>query len=185
MSKRFLLLITALFCLIMLVMPAAAQDKTLQSATDFVPDSFAAFITVKTTDLNLTLQSLNEALYSAALLQPTRVHSLLSDVLGYYDFIPFGTWFDLEQQDFPGLVSPWLGSDMAIGYRKFDAGLGAGNTDILMVLSSTNVLDASSRIQKILKAQDLPQRETYRGITIYEGDKASFAMTVPAVFIAG
>ncbi len=183
MSKRFNLLVAVLFCLLAVALPAAAQDAAAPSAADFIPGSFAGFITVKTTDLNLTLQSLNEAIWSAKLLQPTRVHSLLSDVLGYYDFIPFGTWFDLEQQDFPGLVLPWLGSDMAIGYRKFDAGLAAGNTDILMVLSSTNVLDASNRIQKILKAQDLPQRETYRGITIYEGDKASFAMTVPAVFI--
>ena len=74
-------------------------------------------------------------------------------------------------------MSPWLGSDMAIAYRKFDAGLGAINNDILMVLSSTNVLDATSRIEKVLKGQDLPQRETYRGITIYEGDKAAFART--------
>ncbi len=182
MSKRFLLLVTTLFCLLAVVLPAAAQDAPI-SAADYIPDNFAGFITIKTTDLNLTLQSLNEAIRSAKLLQPLRVHSLLSDVLGYYDFIPFGTWFDLEKQDFPGLVSPWLGQDMAIGYRKFDAGLKAGNPDILMILSSTNVLDASSRIEKVLKGQDLPQRETYRGITIYEGDKASFAMTVPAVFI--
>jgi len=183
MSKRFFLLITALFCLMALVMPAAAQDKTSQSATDFVPDSFAAFITIKTTDLNLTLQSLNEALHAATLLQPTRVHSSINDRLGYYDFIPFGTWFDLEQQDFAGIVSPWLGQDMVIAYSKFDAGLAARSNDILLILSSTNVLDASSRIEKVLKGQDLPNRETYRGITIYEGDKAAFAMTTPAVFI--
>jgi len=183
MSKRFLLLLIALFCLLAVVLPTTAQDSTTVSATDFVPNTSAGFITIKTTNLGLTLQSLNEAIRSAKLLQPLRVNSSLSDVLGYYDFIPFGTWFDLEEQDFAGIVSPWLGQDMAIAYRKFDAGLGASNNDILMILSSKNVLDASNRIEKVLKGQDLPQRETYRGITIYEGDKASFAMTVPAVFI--
>ncbi len=183
MSKRFLLLVIALFCLLAVVLPAAAQDAAVASAADFVPNNVAGFITIKTTNLNLTLQSLNEAIRSAKLLQPLRVNSSINDVLGYYDFIPFGTWFDLEEQDFAGLVSPWLGKDMAIAYRKFDAGLSAGNNDILMILSSTNVLDASNRIEKVLKGQDLPQRETYRGITIYEGDKASFAMTLPAVFI--
>ena len=183
MSKRFKLLAAALFCLLAVALPAAAQDATAPSAADFIPGSFAGFITIKTTDLTVTLRSLNEAIYSAKLLQPARIRSRVGQVLGYYDIIPFGTWFDLEEQDFPGLVSPWLGADMAIGYRKFDAGLKAGNPDILMILSSTNVLDASNRIEKILKAQDLPERETYRGITIYEGDKASFAMTVPAVFI--
>ena len=183
MSKRFLLLVIALFCLLAVVLPAAAQDAAVASAADFVPNNVAGFITIKTSNLNLTLQSLNEAIRSAKLLQPLRVNSSINDVLGYYDFIPFGTWFDLEEQDFAGLVSPWLGKDMAIAYRKFDAGLSAGNNDILMILSSTNVLDASNRIEKVLKGQDLPQRETYRGITIYEGDKASFAMTLPAVFI--
>ena len=183
MSKRFLLIMITLFCLTAVVLPAAAQDKTSQSATDFVPASFAGFITVKTTDLTLTLQSLNEAIHTAALLQPLRVNSGITDVLTYYDFIPFGTWFDLEQADFAGIVSPWLGQDMVIGYRKFDAGLTASNNDILLIMSNTNVLDATSRIEKVLKGQDLPQRETYRGITIYEGDKASFAMTIPAVFV--
>src|SRR4051812_41243922 len=106
MSKRFLLFMTMFLCLSMLVMPTAAQNKTSESATDFVPASFAGFITIKTTNLNLTLQSLNEALHAAALLQPLRVNASISDVLGYYDFIPFGTWFDLEQQDFAGIVSP-------------------------------------------------------------------------------
>src|SRR4051812_45218356 len=105
MSKRFLLLLTALFCLMAVALPAAAQEKTSESATDFVPASFAGFITVKTTDLKVTLQGLNEALHAATLLQPLRVNSAITDVLGYYDFIPFGTWFDLEQQDFLGIVS--------------------------------------------------------------------------------
>ncbi len=183
MSKRFLLLLTLLFCLITVVLPAAAQDAASFSAADYVPENVAGFITIKTTDLNLTLRSLNEAIRSAKLLQPLRVNTSINDVLGYYDFIPFGTWFDLEQQDFAGIVSPWLGQDMAIAYRKFDAGLTASNNDILMILANKNVLDASNRIEKVLKGQDLPQRETYRGITIYEGDKAAFAMTVPAVFI--
>src|SRR3954471_20956560 len=100
MSKRFVLLVTSLFCLLAVVIPAAAQDASSLSATDFIPDTVAGFITIKTTDLRLTLQSLNEAAQSANLLQPTRVHLAVNDVLGYYDFIPFGTWFDLEQQDF-------------------------------------------------------------------------------------
>src|SRR5690349_3676766 len=185
MSKRFLLLLTALFCLMAVVLPTAAQDKTKtsESATDFVPDTFAGFITVQTTDLTLTLQGLNDAIHAAALLQPTRVNTSINDVLGYYDFIPFGNWFDLEQQDFAGIVSPWLGKDMVIAYSNFDAGLAARNNEILLIMSNTNVLDATSRIERVLKGQDLPERETYRGITIYEGDKASFAMTTPAVFV--
>ncbi len=184
MSKRLLSLMIALLSLLVVV-PTAAQDKKSDStsATDFVPSSVAGFITVKTTDLSLTLQSMNEAVRSAKLLQPLRVTSDLNSVLGYYDFIPFGTWFDLEQQDFAGIVAPWIGKDMVLAYRKFDAGLAANNNDILLILSNTNVLDASNRIEKVLKGQDLPQRETYRGITIYEGDKAAFALTIPAVFI--
>lgn len=183
MSKRFLLLITTLLCLLALVLPTAAQEPASPSATDYVPDGFAGFITIKTSNLDFTLRGLNEALDAASLLQPLRVNSRLTDVLNYYDFIPFGTWFDLEQQDFAGLVAPWLGQDMVISYRKFDASLRAGTTDILLILSNKNILDAASRIEKVLKGQDLPNRETYRGIVIYEGDKAAFAMTSPAVFI--
>ncbi len=185
MSKRFLMILTAAVSLLIFALPAAAQDAVSlsTSATDFVPDSFAGFITVQTTDLDATLISLNEALRSAKLLQPQRVNSSLDSVLSYYDFIPFGQWFDLELADFAGIVRPWLGRDLVIGYRNFDAGLKAGWGDILLILSNTDVLNATSRLEKVLKGQDLPNRETYRGITIYGGDKAAFAMTVPAVFV--
>lgn len=183
MSKRFCLIVIAAFATLVFALPAAAQDHNAASATDFVPENFAGFVTVQTSDLTTTLQGLNEALRSASLLQPLRVNSSIADVLGYYDFIPFGAWFDLEQQDFAGLVSTWLGADMVIGYRNFDAGLKANLRDMLMILSNTDILDATSRLQNVLVNQDLPARETYRGITIFQGDKAAFAMTTEAIFI--
>ncbi|MCA0457708.1 MAG: DUF3352 domain-containing protein [Chloroflexi bacterium] len=183
MSKRLLLLLFAALAVLVFTLPAAAQNETPISASAFVPEDFAGFITVQTGDLNTTLQGLNEALRSATLLQPLRVNSGLDEVLGYYDFIPFGTWFDLEQQDFAGLVSPWIGPDMVIGYRNFDAGLNASIRDMLLILSNTDILDATSRLESVLVNQDLPGREMYRGITLFQGDKASFAMTTAAVFI--
>ena len=74
MSKRFCLVVIAAFAALVFALPAAAQDENVLSATAFVPENFAGFVTVQTSDLNTTLQGLNEALRSASLLQPLRVY---------------------------------------------------------------------------------------------------------------
>ncbi|MEZ4672476.1 MAG: DUF3352 domain-containing protein [Anaerolineae bacterium] len=180
MSKRFILLLVSSLFLFALALPAAAQSP--HAAADLVPADFAGFIRLDTTDARVPLQGMNEATLAAAIMQPTRV-DLGSSARLYFDFIPFAPLFDVETATFAANILPWLGDDLVLAYRTFDGALQANPDDMLIILSTHDMLGAISDLGTIIRGQDIPERDSYRGITLYIGDKTTIAVTEEAVFI--
>ncbi len=179
MVKRALLIFVTLAALS--IWPVAAQGLTT-SAVDFVPADFAAFVQVRMDAPDLILQDLNIVAFVASRLEPLRI-SLGSDRLGFDDFIPITTTFDVDGVSFNDNILPWLGDDMVIAYRDFDSQLSADAGDALLIFSTGDVLESANSLSPVLEGQDLLKQEVYRGITIYIGDKTSIALTAPAVFV--
>jgi hypothetical protein len=182
MSKRALLIFLLGFAA-MSIWPAAAQDDTIRAA-DYVPADFAGLIQVRLDNPQETLQGLNIAAFIASQLQPNRVQ-LGANALGYDDFIPFSTLFDVENTSFLANILPWVEGELIIAYREFDGLLQADSSDVLLVLPTSNVLESAAGLSAIISQQDLLTRQTYRGVDVYEGDKTSIALTSPAIFIGG
>lgn len=180
MFKRSFLIAIFTLTLLGLVLPAAAQNAP--SAVNLVPSDFAGFIRLNTQDARVPLQGMNEALLAAAILQPTRVE--LGDAAGvYFDFIPFAPLFDVEDATFAGNIFPWLGDELVLAYRNFDGALQADLDDMLIILATQDMLGAVSALGDIIRAQDLADKEVYRAVTIFLGDKTNIALTENAVLI--
>ncbi len=176
--RAFVLLLLISLCAV--IFPTSAQDEP--QAASFIPADFAGFIQINVDNANATLRGLNISAFVASVLQPNRV--LLGDnLLLYDDFIPFNQLFDVDGTSFVNNVLPWLAGDMVIAYRSFNAELKTSADDVLLILPSDDILGSAGRLSTIIGAQDLLQRETYLGVTVYIGDKASIALTAPAVFI--
>lgn len=176
MYKRAFLFL--LLTLIWTIFPAAAQDR---SAADYVPADFAGFVRLRLDNPAQTLQALNITAFTAAQLQPNRLQ-LPNAALSYDNFITLTTLFDVETAAFGETILPWLDGEMVIAYRDFDDQLQTPPEDILLIMLTDDVLESASRLSSIIQAQDLPEKETYLGITIYQGDKSAIALTAPAVF---
>lgn len=174
-------LLFILLLLALLAPPALAQEAPPRAA-DFVPATFAAVLELDTRDAVQTLDWLNEAAQAAYLFQPGRVPPAEVRRL-YYDLIPFAALFDVETSSFVETILPWLGGDMALAYRDFSPALRAEPADTLLILASEDLLDATSRLASIIRAQDAPAEREHRGVPIYIGDEAAIAVTTPAVFI--
>src|SRR5689334_1761767 len=121
------------------LLPAAAQEQAVRAA-DYVPDDFAAFVQVRVDDRQATLQSLNVAAFAAAQVQPNRV-DLGQAALTYDDFVPFNTWFDVENTSFTNDILPWVNGEFAVAYRDFNGQLQANGGDILLVVPTSSILD--------------------------------------------
>ena len=172
------LLMTAAFGLLPV---AAAQEQTIPPA-DYVPDDFAGFIQVRLDSPQDTLQGLNIAAFAASQVQPNRV-GLGSAALTFDDFLPFNTWFDVENTSFTTNILPWVKGEFVVAYRDFNGQLQAANADILLILPTSSVLDAAAHLSNIIKQPDLLTLTPYRGIDVYQGETASIALTSPVVFI--
>lgn len=161
------------------VLPAAAQDTALQAA-DLVPADFAGFIRLRVeSNAALTLSNLNVSAALAAELQPARVR--LTQALTYDDLIPLNALFDVENASFESAVLPWLGGELVLAYRRFDAALKTEPDDVLLILPATNLFQAAASLRPILEAQDFPDRDAYRGVTLYRGDRSAVVFTSSAV----
>jgi hypothetical protein len=117
---------------------------------------------------------------SGGLLQPQRINP--QNFQGYENFIPLDV-LDVENASFTANILPWLNGEVVLAYRKLPSSLQASASDTLMILPTDNVLVAASALNPIIKGQDLPKLETYRGITIYIGDKSAIAFLPHVVFI--
>lgn len=177
MSRWALLLLVVL---LLAAPPAAAQDSAFQAAA-LVPADFAGFIRLRTDEPGLTLNSLNAMLALTGELQPARVQ--LTEALNFEAFIPFNSLFDVEAVAFVDHVLPWLGDEIVLAYRQFDAALQAGSDDVLLILPTDDMFEAASRLRPVIEGQDLLQRETYRDTTLYIGDKTTIAVALPAVLV--
>jgi hypothetical protein len=180
MSKRTAFLLT-LILLALAALPIRAQDDPPPAAA-YIPADFAGFIRLDQSDPAATLQGLNIAAQTAFQLQPGRV-TLTQDTLGYEDFLPFAAWFDVDAVSFAQSILPWSGDEIVLAYRRFDAALTATSEDVLLIVPTLDVLMTAGRLSALIQAQDRLRQESYRGVTLYIGDRATLAMTSPAIFI--
>ncbi|MBC6937478.1 MAG: DUF3352 domain-containing protein [Chloroflexi bacterium] len=163
------------------VLPAAAMDAAVEAA-DLVPADFAGFIRLRVeSNAALTLGNLNVSAALAAELQPARVR--LTQALTYDDLIPLNALFDVENASFESVVLPWLGGEVVLAYRRFDAALKTEPDDVLLILPAANLFQAAASLRPILEAQDFPDRDAYRGVTLYRGDRSAVAFTSSAVLV--
>ncbi|MEO8611689.1 MAG: DUF3352 domain-containing protein [Chloroflexota bacterium] len=160
---------------------AAAQERVIHPA-DYVPDDFAGFIQVRLDSPQTTLRGLNIAAFAAVQVQPNRI-GLGNAALTFDDFLPFNTWFDVDNISFTANVLPWIKDEFVVAYRDFNNQLQADNANILLILPTSSVLDSAAHLSAIIKQPDLLVLQPYRGIDVYEGKTASIALTSPVVFI--
>ncbi|MEO8397798.1 MAG: DUF3352 domain-containing protein, partial [Chloroflexota bacterium] len=182
--KRILWTLPVLL-LLMLAIPAAAQSTTQEASQikpplDWIPADFTGFVTVDVTDPQDTLNSLNLTLFTASVLQPTRVR--FTQAQNYDTFFPLTT-FDMENASFTQNVMPWLGGEVIIAYKSLGAQFDATPDNTIMIFPATDALQAASSLNLVIKAQDAVKRETYRDTIIYDGDKTSFAFLASAIIV--
>jgi hypothetical protein len=163
------------------VWPAAAQEAP--SALDWIPADFAGFIRLNMDDADATLTRLNVALQAVSIIQPTRFNQVV-EPLSYDAYLPLALLFDVEDSAFAEDIFPWLDGELVLAYRRFDAPLSAGESDILMILPTSDSLLAASRLRRIIEGQHFGSRDTYRGVTLYIGDRSAIAVN-PAMVLVG
>jgi uncharacterized protein DUF3352 len=181
MLRRVIWIVLALS--ILGVFPAAAQQVKPVDAASFIPADFAGFIRVHLGDNSDTaLRGLNIAAFTASLLAPGRV-TMGSNLFTYDDLIPVSKIFDADSVTFTSTILPWLDGELVLAYRHFDGALQVDAKDTLMILPPKNIMQASSALSAVIKAQDLPKTELYRDVNLYIGDTSAFAVTSQAVFV--
>jgi hypothetical protein len=179
MLKRALFILLSLT--ILSVWPVLAQADT-RTAPDYVPADFAGFVQLRLDDVDSALQELNITAFVASRLQPLRVE-LSNAGVTLDDLISLDTLFDAEGSSFADNILPWLDGEMVIAYRDFDGQFTVDPADTLMILPTDDVLESASALSPIINQQDLLERQVYRGVTIYVGDRTSIAITASMVFI--
>ncbi len=177
MMRRVIWMMLALF---LVALPAAAQDAS--SPLDWIPADFAGFVRLNMQDAQATLTRLNIALQAVSLIQPLRFNQAV-EPLSYESYLPLALLFDVEDPAFAQDIFPWLGGDVILAYRQFDAPLSADESDILMVLPTRDAFLAASRLNRIIEEQHFGERETYRGVTLYIGDTSTIAVTPDVVLV--
>jgi hypothetical protein len=166
--------------MLLVVWPAAAQRA--RSPLDWIPADFAGFLRLNMDDAQATLTRLNIALQAVAIIQPARFDQAI-EPLDYESYLPLGLLFDIEDPAFAQDIFPWLGGEVILAYREFDAPLSADEDDILMILPAEDAFLAAGRLNRIVEAQHFAGRETYRGVTLYIGDRSAIAVTPQTVLV--
>ncbi|MBC7813809.1 MAG: DUF3352 domain-containing protein [Burkholderiales bacterium] len=173
--------------------PAKAQDVSdaiealadLQSDDDFspedwIPADYVGFVRIRMDAAGIALSDLNTAMVAAAMLQPARV--VISQQLGYETFVSLAA-LDVEDASFATDILPWLRDEVVLAYRQLGPGLSAAEEDVLMILPSNDFFGSADAMGRIIQAQDLGDATTYRDVSIYTGDRASFAFMPEAVLV--
>lgn len=157
-----------------------AQDAAPPVYLDWIPADFDGFARISTDDTDGTLRRLNFGLFIAASLQPLRFPAdLTAPTLD--DYFPLDM-LDLESASFQANIAPWLGDEIVIAYRGMNADFQAD--EALMILPTYDAFTSAFVMRGAIEGQDLLQRQPYRGITIYSGDRTAIAFTPQAVLIA-
>ncbi|MBI1259182.1 MAG: hypothetical protein GC204_17060 [Chloroflexi bacterium] len=183
--KRIFWTFPVIFLFWVLALPVVAQNATpllssLPAPIDWIPADFTGFVRVDMTDPQNTVRSLNVSLFTASVLQPSRIHYAQGQ--NYDTYFPLTT-FDMENTSFTQNVLPWLDREVIIAYKSFGAHFEASTDNTVMIFPSTDGLQAASALSAVIKAQDFLKRETYRDNIIYDGDKTSFAFLSTAVLV--
>jgi hypothetical protein len=183
MKRRLLTLCLTLFAVLLFgiaaaTTPAAAQTDTPFTLLEWVPADFAGALRLETPTVQRALNTINLNFAVASLFQPNRTPGQV--VRGLESLFPL-TAFDLEGGTFATLINPWLGAEIVVGYPAFDARLNAESP--LLMLSTAQPFNAVTAMRTALGGQDLLTTESYRGMTLYVGDRTAFAFTPVAVLI--
>ena len=183
--KRIFWTFPVIFLFLTLALPAAAQNATpvpgsLPAPLDWIPADFTGFVRVDMTNPQTTLRSLNLSLFTASVLQPSRIRYAQGQ--NYDTYFPL-TAFDMENTSFTQNVLPWLDHEVIIAYKSFGAQFEATTDNTVMIFPTKDGLQAASALSAVIKAQDFLKRETYRENIIYDGDKTSFAFLSTAVIV--
>ncbi|HLV33841.1 MAG TPA: DUF3352 domain-containing protein [Spirillospora sp.] len=153
----------------------AAQDEDLLS---WIPADFAGFIELHVRSDSDTLTALTVATFAASFLQPQRIEFQPVQSLGM--LIPL-TALDVEDASFERDISPWLNQRVILVYPSFDADL--QSDDRVLLLPTRDPLQSASSLSRILDAQDVLERDSYRGYSVYLADKTTVVITPLAVLI--
>ncbi len=178
MKRRLLALCLILTAALPFVGLAAAQSETPFTLLEWVPADFAGALRLETPTAQRALNFINLNFGVASLFQPNRTPAQAAR--GLEAVFPL-TAFDLEGGTFDTLINPWLGAEIVVGYPAFDARLNAESP--LLMLATAQPFNAVSAMRAALSGQDLLTTESYRGVTIYIGDRTAFAFTPVAVLI--
>jgi hypothetical protein len=181
-SKNRAAFVVVVLLLLFIAFSAVAPVTVNASATaaDLVPADFAGFIRLQMTQPADTLQGLNIAYFTASRLQPPRL--TFTQVQSLDTFLPLDL-LDMEDASFTTDILPWLGDEMVVAYKRFNSQLQAGLSDALLILPTTNMLNATTSLERIIRGQDLKRQDTYQGTTLFIGDKSTIAITIATVFI--
>ncbi|MEP7293744.1 MAG: DUF3352 domain-containing protein [Chloroflexota bacterium] len=175
--KRILLLLSLVLLLVTGISSAAAQ---IPAPIDWIPASFTGFVRLDTSDAQLTLNDLNLALFVASVLQPARFQFTAAQ--DYDTFFPLNS-FDMENGSFNRMVMPWLKDEVIVAYRALGAQFDASADETVLILPSRDAFTSATFLQQVVAGQDLLQRENYRDVIIYSGDKTAFAFMPTAVLV--
>jgi hypothetical protein len=176
--KRFRSLLLYLALMIVCSAPAFAQADETDWLT-WLPADFVGALRFDVSDRNAALTSVNLNLLVSGALQPARTR----DAARTFDSIFPVTAFDLEEGSFDDLILPWLGDQVVVGYRTLGAGLTARADETLLILPTSDPFQSLSVMREALTGQDLLTQDSYRGVTIYNGDETAFAFTPTAILI--
>lgn len=169
----------ALFCLLLLsVMPVGAQTDEANPLA-WIPADFAGFINLQIDDTDI-LTALNLATFVASFLQPDRI--TFQRLPGLEATIPL-TQLDIEDASFNTDIFPWLDGEVIVAYQQFGRDFQVDNEDTVLILPTTDTLQAASNFSRIIQAQDKLARETYRDQTLYLADKTTIVFAPGAVLV--
>ncbi len=167
-----------IFVLLSMVAPAFAQAP-VQTELDpraLLPADVDAWLSLDIRDSG-TINALNVAARSAALLQPGRAG--LQPLQGLEQALPLQQLNTEALPVFARDFAPWVEEQVLLAWRA--PGPAAQNP--LLILPTRDVLQAAASFSSILEEQDLLRRELHQGQTLWLADRSSIAFAPGAVLI--
>lgn len=170
----------ALITLVLWMIPIPARAQETVSPWEWIPEAFSSVVRVDMDNATTTLDELDIAYYVASYIQPFRI--VRDRPRTFDDFFPVEI-LDTENVTFETTILPWLAGDIVLAYRTFDEALGVDAGDVLLILPTDDPFRAASFLSPVVQAQDFPEHETYRDVSIFAGDQTAIAFTPTAVLV--
>ncbi len=173
-------ILSCAFILLTLTAPvfAKAPAQTDLDPRAFIPADFNAWLSLSLPDPGTldfsTLDALNVAVRSAALLQPGRAG--LQSLQGLEQVLPLQQLNTETQPVFASDFAPWVEQQVLLAWP-------AAGPAPLLILPTRDVMQAAGSFSWILEEQDLLQRELHQGQTLWLADRSSIAFAPGAVLV--
>jgi hypothetical protein len=157
--------------------PAAAQEA--DPALTWIPADFAGYVRLEIR-AQTTLTGLNIAGLAASFLQPQRLD--FAPLQGLDGLLPLDR-LDVETASFGSHIFPWLANELILAYPELGDNLNRAGDNALMILPTRDVLQSANSLSPVIQGQDLLERETYLGQTLYLADRTTLVFAPSAVLI--